>query len=145
MRRWVLFALLFAVVMVIGLAVTDGSDARKVTWTKVGASTYGGRCESGHTGYRGAYLPKLWRSFAELGGTTASTATLMGGLPNGAKVRILYPPTGRKMTIRKRDIGLGGAQVGGLPRAIDLWHDVTARVAVDSCTWTGVVLYRRLR
>lgn len=140
MRCWVLFALLFAVVMVIGLAVTDGSDARKVTWTKVGASTYGGRCESGHTGYRGAHLPTLWRSFAEL-----NMGTAMGGLPNGAKIRILYPPTGRKMTIYKRDIGAGGGPVFGFRRAIDLWHDVTARVAVDSCTWTGVVLYRRIR
>jgi hypothetical protein len=136
MRRLALFAVLFFVVFAI---VADAADARKVTWSKAGASTFGGRCESGHTGYRGAYLPKLWKSFAEL-----NMGTALGGLPNGAKIRILYPPTGRKMTIYKRDIGLGGGSVGGWPRKIDLWHDVTARVAVDSCTWTGVVLYRRL-
>lgn len=143
-----------ALIVILGLGFLAVKDvqAKKVTWTATGASVFGGHCErSEYIGYRGdilqyydskkgRWVQNKWKSFAELGMGSA-----MGGLPHNAEVRVLYPPTGRKITIRKRDIGLGGGGIGGLPRAIDLYHPVAARIAKAGCNWTGKVLWRRLR
>lgn len=119
----------------------DKRVAKKIHWTAVGATTYGGphdRGTPGHTGYRGANLDVLWKSWAELANFCA-----LGCLPNGTKIRVLVPSTGKKLTLTKRDVGGGGGPIGGLPRAIDLWWK--AAVALDvGPVWSGRVLYRRL-
>lgn len=115
------------------------AQARKVHWQHAGASIYGGACEYGHIGYRGDDLRVAWKSFAELGMGSA-----LGGLPYLAKIRVLNPRNHRRMTIRKRDLGGGGANVFGLHRSIDLWQPVAARVFGASCSWTGAILYRRV-
>lgn len=123
------FALLFAVLP---------SPSHAVSWKTAGASVFGGACESGVTGYRGDYLPSKPNSFAELGMGNA-----LGGLPYKAKIRLLYRH--RKVTVVKRDIGLGGGDVGGLPRTIDLWAPAQAKLTGRlNCNWTGVVHYRRV-
>jgi len=113
--------------LLVTLAVMAGrADARKVHWHSTGASLFGGPgdASSGCTGYRGDNLCGWkWRSFAELGMGSA-----MGGLPYGARVRVMHE--GRKLTLVKRDIGLGGGPVGGLPRGIDLWHRAAAYLRV---------------
>ena len=122
-----------------GLTVAINANARTVRWRLAGASVFGGACEYGSTGYRGDNLNRRWRSFAELGMGRA-----LGGLPYGAKIRVLLH--GRKLTIVKRDIGLGGGNVGGLPRSIDLWEGALhALLGYHDCNWTGVVAWRRVQ
>ena len=93
----------------------------------VGASVYGGARDpsSGTQGYQGDQLPGTM-TYAELGysGGDASSANLLGGLPYKAPLRISYG--GRSVIARKRDIGAGGGDVQGKPRAIDLWHETAA-------------------
>jgi hypothetical protein len=117
------------------------ADASPVRWHQAGASVFGGACAPGeHTGYRGDYLPARWRSFAPLG-----NGPPLGGQGVGARIRVLNPATHRRLTIRKRDIGLGGRQVAGLRRSIDLYEPVLTRLLGHrSCTWTGTVLWRPL-
>lgn len=76
-----------------------------------------------------------WRSFAEL-----RMGTALGGLPYRAKIRVLYRH--RKITLAKRDIGLGGGDVGGFPRSIDLWHRAAAYLRIPGL---AVVQWRRIR
>lgn len=118
----------------------DKRVAKKIHWTAVGATTYGGPgdASSGSTGYRGANLDVLWRSWAELGHFCA-----LGCLPNGTRLRILVPSTGRKQTLTKRDIGTGGGPIAGLPRAIDLYWKAAVALGVGQ-VWSGKVLYRRI-
>lgn len=93
----------------------------------VGASVYGGPRDpsSGTQGYQGDQLPGTM-TYAELGysGGDASSANLLGGLPYKAPLRISYG--GKSVVARKRDIGAGGGDVQGRPRAIDLWHETAA-------------------
>jgi hypothetical protein len=93
----------------------------------VGASVYGGPNDatSGTEGYKGDQLPGTM-TYAELGysGGDASSARLLGGLPYKAPLRISYG--GKSVVARKRDIGTGGGDVQGRPRAIDLWHETAA-------------------
>lgn len=119
----------------------DRRAAAKIHWHAAGATTYGGPGDSssGHTGYRGADLNVLWRSWAELGHFCA-----LGCLPNGTKLRILIPATHRKLTLTKRDVGNGGGPVAGLPRQIDLWFMAAQALGVGG-VWSGRVLYRRIR
>lgn len=123
---------------ILTLALTSSAHARRVRWQKTGASLYGGPTDSssGCTGYRGANLctPWMWRSFAEL-----RMGSALGGLPNGARIRVLY--RGRKLTLVKRDIGLGGGNVGGWPRSIDLWWKAALHLRVNGL---AVVQWRRV-
>ncbi len=136
MRR--LIDALIVVLIILVLVDVATAVAEPVTWHKTGASVYGGPGDrsSGCTGYRGENLCALWRwrSFAELGMGQA-----LGGLPNGARIRVLY--RGRRLTLVKRDIGLGGGPVGGLPRTIDLWWRAAQRLRVNGL---AVVLWRRV-
>lgn len=77
-------------------------------------------------------------SFAELGNGGA-----LGSLPNHAKVRVLSPATHRKAWITKEDIGGGGNAVEGHYRAFDLYQPVASWLANASCSWTGVILWRK--
>ena len=74
-------------------------------------------------------------SYAELGGLTFQTATAMGGLPYMTPLRITW---GRRSVIAyKRDFGLGGGPIDGLPRVIDLWWELAERLGIPLATAAG--------
>src|SRR5262249_33456434 len=88
---------------------------------RVGATEYGGPRDpsSATVGASGQSLLEHPDSYAELGGTTFDTATALGGLPYMTPLRVTW---GRHSAIAyKRDFGLGGGPIAGLPRVIDLW------------------------
>jgi hypothetical protein len=70
-------------------------------------------------GYDGKPLPGR-TAFAEL-----NTGSALGGLPPGTKIEIDY--NGTKIVAEKDDIGTGGPNIDGKPRAVDLWWE-TARL-----------------
>jgi cell wall-associated NlpC family hydrolase len=111
----------------------------------VGATEYGGPGDpsSGVLGSSGANLLGSPDSYAELGGTTFQTATAMGGLPYLTPLRITW---GEHSAIAyKRDIGLGGAPIDGLPRVLDLWWELAGRLGIpyDDGLWSGPVQIAR--
>jgi hypothetical protein len=108
---------------------------------RVGATEYGGPGDlsSGTVGSSGANLLQNPDSYAELGGDTFQTATAMGGLPYMTPLRITW---GAHSAIAyKRDIGLGGGSIAGLPRVIDLWWELAGRLGIpyDRGLWSGPV------
>ncbi len=107
----------------------------------VGASEYGGPGDpsSGSTGASGANLVQHPDSYAELGGDTFQTATAMGGLPYMTPLRVTW--SGRSAIAYKRDFGLGGGPVDGLPRVIDLWWKFAGAVGIpyENGLWSGPV------
>jgi hypothetical protein len=111
----------------------------------VGATEYGGPGDphSGITGARGDDLLAHPDSYAELGGLTWQTATAMGGLPYLAPLRITF--AGRSAIAYKRDFGLGGGPVAGLPRVIDLWWQLAGRLRIpyEGGLWSGPVRIER--
>ena len=132
---------LLTAVLVLGVLI-GSSEARRVHWRATGATTFGGPLDHGtpgHIGYRGDDLNVLWRSWAELGNGCA-----LGCLPRGTAIRVLVPATGRRLTVRKRDIGLGGGSIAGLPRTVDLWW-MAARELGLPLAWSGRVLIRRVK
>ena len=63
----------------------------------------------------------------------------MGGLPYMTPLRISW---GRRSAIAyKRDFGLGGGPVGGLPRVIDLWWQFARALGIpyQDGRWSGAV------
>jgi hypothetical protein len=116
------------------------------TSERVGATEYGGPGDpsSGVVGASGANLLSHPDSYAELGGETFQTATAIGGLPYLTPLRITW--AGRTAMAYKRDFGLGGAPVSGLPRAIDLWWQLAARLGIpyDAGRWSGPVRIERV-
>jgi len=111
----------------------------------VGATEYGGPGDpsSGVFGSSGANLLELPDSYAELGGTTFQTATAMGALPYLTPLRVTW---GRQSAIAyKRDIGLGGGPIDGLPRVLDLWWELAGRLGIpyDDGLWSGPVRVQR--
>jgi hypothetical protein len=64
-------------------------------------------------------------AFAEL-----EMGTALGGLERGAEVLITNPETGVSLVCRKLDVGRGGADCGGFPRAIDLYYDTAAALGI---------------
>src|SRR5579875_794031 len=94
----------------------------------VGASEYGGPGDpsSGTVGASGASLLAYPDSYAELGGMTVATATMMGGLPYMTPLRITWG--GHSAVAYKRDFGLGGGPVDGRARVIDLWWQFAGRL-----------------
>lgn len=111
----------------------------------VGATEYGGPGDpsSGTVGASGASLLAHPDSYAELGGITFQTATAMGGLPYLTPLRVTWD--GRSAVAYKRDFGLGGAPVGGLPRVIDLWWQLAGalRIPYEDGLWSGAVRISR--
>jgi hypothetical protein len=112
---------------------------------RVGATEYGGSGDpsSDATGSSGANLLENPDSYAELGGDSFQTATAMGGLPYMTPLRITW---GAHSAIAyKRDIGLGGGPVGGLPRVIDLWWELAGRLGIpyEHGLWSGPVKIER--
>src|SRR5213076_3491243 len=111
----------------------------------VGATEYGGPGDpsSGTVGASGANLLAHPDSYAELGGYTWQTATAMGGLPYMAPLRISW---GAHSAIAyKRDFGLGGGPIDGLPRVIDLWWQLATGIGIpyENGMWSGRVLVQR--
>jgi hypothetical protein len=111
----------------------------------VGATEYGGPGDpsSGVVGSSGANLLELPDSYAELGGTSFQTATAMGGLPYLTPLRITW---GTRSTIAyKRDIGLGGGPIDGLPRVLDLWWELAGGLGIpyEDGQWSGPVQIER--
>jgi hypothetical protein len=107
----------------------------------VGATEYGGPGDpsSGTVGASGESLLQYPDSYAELGGLTFQTATAMGGLPYLTPLRITW---GVHSTIAyKRDFGLGGGPIDGLPRVIDLWWELAGRLGIpyERGLWSGPV------
>ena len=111
----------------------------------VGATEYGGPGDpgSGVISSSGANLLSLPDSYAELGGDTFQTATAMGGLPYLTPLRISWGA--RSAIAYKRDIGLGGGPVDGLPRVVDLWWELAGRLGIpyDDGLWSGPVRIER--
>jgi hypothetical protein len=111
----------------------------------VGATEYGGPGDpsSGTTGARGDDLSVHPDTFAELGGLTWQTATAMGGLPYMTPLRVTWG--GRSAIAYKRDFGLGGGPIAGLPRVIDLWWQFARRLGIpyESGRWSGPVRIER--
>jgi cell wall-associated NlpC family hydrolase len=108
---------------------------------RVGATEYGGAGDptSGTVGASGISLVAHPDSYAELGGTTFQTAAAMGGLPYMTPLRITW---GRRSAIAyKRDFGLGGGPVDGLPRVIDLWWQLAGALGIpyEGGRWSGAV------
>lgn len=111
----------------------------------VGATEYGGPGDpsSGTDGASGQSLLLHPDSYAELGGDTFQTATAMGGLPYMTPLRITW---GRRSAIAyKRDFGLGGGPIGGLPRVIDLWWQLAGSLGIpyEHGLWSGPVRVER--
>jgi hypothetical protein len=111
----------------------------------VGATEYGGPGDpsSGTIGASGVSLVSHPDSYAELGGYTFQTATAMGGLPYMTPLRVTWD--GRSAIAYKRDFGLGGAPVGGLPRVIDLWWQFAGALGIpyEDGLWSGPVQITR--
>ena len=111
----------------------------------VGATEYGGPGDpsSGVVGSSGANLLQLPDSYAELGGDTFQTATAMGGLPYMTPLRITWGD--RSAIAYKRDIGLGGGPIDGLPRVLDLWWELAGQLGIpyDNGLWSGPVKIER--
>ncbi|HTU96743.1 MAG TPA: hypothetical protein VMF14_12940, partial [Solirubrobacteraceae bacterium] len=82
-------------------------------------------------------------SYAELGGVTFQTADAMGGLPYLTPLRVTWD--GHSAVAYKRDFGLGGGPVSGLPRVIDLWWQFAAalRIPYEDGGWSGAVRISR--
>jgi hypothetical protein len=122
---------------VIAVAGVGGSASGQ----PVGATEYGGPGDpsSGTVGASGASLLAHPDSFAELGGVTFQTATAMGGLPYLTPLRVSWD--GRSAVAYKRDFGLGGGPVGGLPRVIDLWWQFAGalKIPYEDGRWSGAV------
>lgn len=95
---------------------------------RVGASMFGGPKDSStrkpERGYKGDLLERFPMTYAELGMGKA-----LGGLPYKHPLRITYGS--RSVTARKRDIGRGGGDVGGLRRAIDLYYHVASHLGFN--------------
>jgi hypothetical protein len=111
----------------------------------VGATEYGGPGDpsSGVIGASGANLLSDPDSYAELGGATFQTATALGGLPYMAPLRITW--SSHSAIAYKRDFGLGGGPVDGLPRVIDLWWEFAGRLGIpyENGLWSGPVRIER--
>ncbi len=109
--------------------------------TVAGASEYGGPGDpsSGVVGASGVNLVSHPDSYAELGGTTFQTATMMGGLPYMTPLRITWG--GHSAIAYKRDFGLGGGPIDGAPRVIDLWWELAGRLGIpyEHGMWSGRV------
>ena len=111
----------------------------------VGATEYGGPGDpsSGTVGADGANLLQYPDTYAELGGYTFQTATAMGGLPYMTPLQVSWE--GHSAIAYKRDFGLGGGPVNGLPRVIDLWWQFAERLGIrySDGLWSGPVRIAR--
>ncbi len=98
---------------------------------------------AGRSARRGDNLLAHPDSYAELGGLTLQTATAMGGLPYMTPLRITWG--GHSAIAYKRDFGLGGGPIDGLPRVIDLWWQLAGGLGIpyENGQWSGPVRIER--
>jgi hypothetical protein len=70
--------------------------------------------------------------YGELGGTTAKTARLLGGLPPQTPLEIINPATGQSIVAYKRDFGAvaGKPSLGGHRVRIELWWQTAAAIGL---------------
>jgi hypothetical protein len=148
-----LAGLLLVLITVTGSGPTCGSGPASVAdvgapaagAARVGATEYGGPADgsSGTVGASGINLLAHPDSYAELGGTTFQTATALGGLAYMTPLRVSW--AGRSAVAYKRDFGLGGGPVDGLPRVIDLWWRFASalRIPYEHGLWSGPVRIAR--
>ncbi|MGH2858837.1 MAG: hypothetical protein ACRDMJ_15290 [Solirubrobacteraceae bacterium] len=131
-----------AVSIAVGGAAAEGAGTGG---ERVGATEYGGPGDpsSGTVGASGISLLAHPDSYAELGGVTFQTADAMGGLPYLTPLRITWD--GRSAIAYKRDFGLGGGPVDGLPREIDLWWQFATALGVpyEDGLWSGPLRIER--
>ncbi len=115
------------------------------TGVLAGATEYGGPGDpsSGTVGASGQNLLAHPDSYAELGGLSFQTATMLGGLPYMTPLRITWG--GHSAIGYKRDFGFGGGPVDGLPRVIDLWWEFAQALGIpyESGLWSGAVRLER--
>jgi hypothetical protein len=115
------------------------------TGQRVGATEYGGPGDpsSGSLGASGQSLIQHPDSYAELGGYSFQTAVAMGGLPYMTPLRVTWG--GHSAIAYKRDFGLGGGPVDGLPRVVDLWWQFAGRLGIpyEQGLWSGPVQLAR--
>lgn len=111
-------------------ALSTGGPVPTSSGELVGASYYGGPTDhvSGTVGAAGVSLPGTM-SFAEL-----AMGKALGGLPFHTKLKVGY--NGKSVIAEKLDIGLGGGDVNGHNRAIDLWYETANAIGMPG---TGVV------
>ena len=111
----------------------------------VGATEYGGPGDrsSGTVGASGVSLIAYPDSYAELGGYTFQSADALGGLPYLTPLRVTW--SGHSAIAYKRDFGLGGGPIDGLPRVIDLWWQFAGSLGIpyQSGFWSGPVRISR--
>jgi hypothetical protein len=112
---------------------------------RIGATEYGGPGDpsSGTVGSSGVDLDAHPDSYAELGGLSFQTATALGGLAYETPLRITWG--GHSVIAYKRDIGLGGGPIDGLPREIDLWWELAGALGIpyEDGRWSGSVRVER--
>jgi hypothetical protein len=145
----VVWALVLSVTQSEGCTLPDGARGVALgppgTGQLVGATEYGGPGDpsSGTVGASGANLIQHPDSDAELGGYTFDTAADLGGLPYMTPLRITWG--GHSALAYKRDFGLGGGPIDGLPRVIDLWWQLARalRIPYDNGLWSGPVRIER--
>ncbi len=67
----------------------------------------------------------------------------MGGLPYLTPLRITWG--GHSAIAYKRDIGLGGGPIDGLPRVLDMWWELAGRLGIpyEDGLWSGPVQIER--
>jgi TP901 family phage tail tape measure protein len=107
-------------------ALSVGGSVPLADGELVGASYYGGPTDgvSGTVGAAGVSLPGKM-AFAEL-----AMGKALGGLDFHTKLKIGY--NGKSVVAEKLDIGLGGNDVGGRNRAIDLWYETADAISMPS-------------
>lgn len=107
-----------------GFALSSGGPTPPPGGELVGASYYGGPTDhtSGTVGSSGVSLPGKM-AFAEL-----AMGKALGGLPYHTKLKIGY--NGKSVVAEKLDIGLGGDDVNGKNRAIDLWYETANAIGM---------------
>jgi hypothetical protein len=88
------------------------------------------------TGYRGDRMLGQ-NAFAELG-----MGRGLGDLERKEKVVVTNPENGISLICQKLDVGRGGCDCGGFPRAIDLYYDTAAALGFIGL---GVVEVQTLR
>jgi hypothetical protein len=139
----ILGAMLCAAFGVVALAALGGSTDAGVCGSPqtVGATEYGGPGDpsSGTVGSSGVNLLKAPDSYAELGGTSFTTATALGGLAYQTPLAISW--SSRSAIAYKRDIGRGGGPIDGYPREIDLWWELARSLGIpyEDGRWSGTV------
>lgn len=105
--------------LTVGASIYGGSYTGG-KWTASNGQQGGGGDDTG-IGNHDNPLPGT-TSFAELSHNGGSDYSALGDLPNGTKLEIKY--NDKVIIAEKADVGAGGDDVKGKPRAVDMWWEV---------------------